>query len=298
MPLSCARASRTRAVVFTSLALLGCGTAASGADAGRPDAPWVGDDASGPDAGSPEPDASAAPDAGSCTLPAGRLAELSFEAPGLTEPSCADPIAIADAPVVVRTARITSVTELDGLHVTLDFCSPADPSCTGMSGALDVHGASLGLLEPPTTLTTGQFLEIHWRVASPDGAGLCTRELEVRNPATWDGIENPIRGTTPQLLLAAAHGVAGTLPGSLLSVSATPVREVTDDAGCPSGALSSLSFALPSAGSVTVAHGQTGFANAYVSLYRYWNLSSLAPASATPQSPTLDWIVAEHLLSI
>lgn len=287
MPFLCANAGRARALMLVSSALLGCGTAATAS----PDASQA------PDAFSAGFDGSGAPDAGSCMLPWARAAELSLEAPGLTPPTCADPVAIEDATVTVLAARITSVSETNGLALGLDFCSPADTTCSGQSGALTVRGAALDALSPAATFSVGQFVEIHWRVASPAGGGHCTRELEVRNPSAWDGVDNPLGNYHAQLLLAAAHGVASTLPGSILTVTQTPAGEVTDVAGCPSGTVSSLSFAVGGS-QTTVEHGQVGGVNAFMSFFHFHDLASLVPAAPNAADPTLDWIAVEHLFSI
>jgi hypothetical protein len=103
--------------------------------------------------------------------------------------------------------------------LVIDECPPT-ADCVGMFDKLTFSAA--GLQNP---VPQGAFVHIEVRVDMPMG---CSHELLINNLPSWFGVPNPYIGM-PGLYLAAADGVATTLPSSPFSIASVPLGCTQND---------------------------------------------------------------------
>lgn len=98
---------------------------------------------------------------------------------------------------------------------TIDTCLPAD-GCSPAYATLRVAASDLAV-----ELPAGSFVRVRAGVEQAQ-VDVCRQRLQVDNLWQWNGAPNPVVGVD-SLLLAAADGVVGALPGAPFGVALEPI---------------------------------------------------------------------------
>ncbi len=179
------------------------------------------------------------------------------------------------------------VVEMNGNALTIDSCPP-NADCIQMRSTFTFDAPGLYLWIP-----TGAFVDVSLQVDQPWG---CEQRILIADLPSWGGLPNPVP-TGATVHLAAADGIADTLPGAPFTIQKLPLGCVNDPSGGCGGdppddyALHFASTTTPGDPGITVGMGQyaTWSVPSASGVNEYWAVRNLRSYSSGYCDDYFNW---------